>query len=95
MNIPSMRELLTLVESASGEKHTISDVRKAFKEIGYKVKTVRNSTFVTAKIVSSEGDAINAGNVFTPEFFDEHKAAFALIDKFKGKVFDDNWRVVL
>jgi len=75
--------------------YTISDLRNAFKAIGYRITTKRNSDFIFATVFSPNGIAINGGNVYRQAFLDEHKPAFDLLKEYKGKVFDGMYRVIV
>jgi len=80
------------------EKKTLSEARAAFKALGYKIKVKTYSEFCGADIVAPNGDKINGGLYFTPEglaqFKAEHAPALAILDTFKGRTFNGEYRVV-
>lgn len=77
--------------------YTLKDLRQELKAIGYKVKIKTHSEFKSGTIVSADGESISG--YFTPEELIEHQkkhnAAIHVRDKFKGKVWDDEFRIVL
>jgi len=77
---------------------TIKEARAAFRAIGYKIRVKTYSDFCAATVLAPNGDAINGGRMFTPEeitaFRAQHAAALALVDTFKGRTFDGDFRVV-
>lgn len=78
-------------------KYTLKDLRQELKAIGYKVKIKTYSEFKSGTIVSNDGESISG--YFTPEELIEHKkkhnSAILVRDKFKGKVWDGEFRIVL
>lgn len=56
---------------------TLKEARQALKVLGYKIATKRNSMFISGDVIHIEtGVKINAGNVFSRQFLEEHKAYF-------------------
>ena len=78
--------------------HTIKEARAAFRAIGYKIRIRTYSDFCGATILAPAGEVINGGRMFTTEelaaFRAQHVAALALVDVFKGKTFDGDFRIV-
>jgi len=76
---------------------TLSEARKAFRAIGYKIRVKTYSDFCAATVVTPNGETLNGG-YFTPEelarFQAEHAPALAVLDTFKGRTFDGAFRVV-
>ena len=67
-----------------------TQLRKALKNIGYKCRinekvspfSDKVSTFISLVLSNGKSYQICKGNVFTAEFYNEHKAAFDIINKF-------------
>ena len=79
---------------------TIKDLRKELKEIGYKLKIKSYSEFKAGDIISHEGHKINGSQWFNSKAEHEawrakHEQALSIKDKYKGKLFDGFYRVVL
>ena len=74
---------------------TRTEVRKAFKAIGYSVSfkrnpfkdTVCNIAFKTAEMINPI--VANGSTCYSAETFESHKKAFALANDFKGFVMTD------
>lgn len=77
--------------------YALKDLRQELKAIGYKVKIKTYSEFKSGTIVSNDGEPISG--YFTPEELIEHQKkhnpAILVRDKFKGKVWDGEFRIVL
>lgn len=66
--------------------------RRAMKVLGYQVRVTTHSTFKTATVLDN-GQAINRGNVLSPEFFEKYRDFFAYREK--HSVRDDQWIVTI
>lgn len=75
-----------------------SDIRKAFKEIGYKC-TIRSHQLIDDGVelaFASPCGYTNAGaNVFGAADYEKHRSAFVLCQKFKGTVLETGERVIV
>lgn len=74
---------------------TRSEVRQAFKAIGYAVSFRRNVTTDTlANLAFKSPDmlkpyVVQAANAISPEFYNQHKSAFELAVSFRGAFLAD------
>lgn len=56
---------------------TLAEYRKTLKEMGYQVRTQRNSEFIAAHVTHKEsGEKVTGFNVMSPEFRNRHLAFF-------------------
>ena len=76
------------------ESYNLKDLRAMLKPLGYRAKTKTNSEFISAEIVSPNGDKLR-GDFLSAEFMETHKAAFEIRAKVKGKIFEGLYRVIL
>ena len=69
---------------------SLKQFKADMKAMGYKTRTISNSDF---KYISVRSDDIklNAGNVFSQEFLDEHRPFFNYKNNHKIEV-TDGWR---
>jgi hypothetical protein len=79
---------------------TIKDLRKELKEIGYKLKIKTHCSFKAGDILSPEGQKISGSKFFfsqdeAKQWREKHAQALSIKDKYKGKLFDGFYRVVL
>lgn len=74
-----------------------SDIRKAFKEIGYKC-TIRSHALIDDGVdlafVSPCGYSNAGGNVFPYGMVEKHKKAFDLCKQFKGVILETGERII-
>lgn len=71
----------------------IKTMRRELKALGYKVRVKTYSDFSAATVLDADGDAVNTGNVFPPEWLEKHRAFF---DWRKDvKVRDGDWIVTI
>lgn len=72
-----------------------SDIRKAFKAIGYTVSFPRNKfNHALCNIAFKNGDCLHpivvaSGNCYSPETYAAHRQAFDLALTFKGEWLED------
>lgn len=71
----------------------LADFRRAMKALGYRVRTRTNSSFIAALVCDADGNAINAGNVLTPEHVERHQAFYDYRNA--HSVRDGDWVVTL
>ncbi len=70
-------------------------IRKAFKDIGYKVSFQRNPFNCDICNIAFKTDemlkpvVVSLANVYGAEFYAAHKTAFDLAGKFKGEYLED------
>lgn len=74
---------------------TRNDIRKAFKAIGYRVSFKRNpfkDTLCTIAFQSADmlkPCEVSSSSVYGSEFLQQHAAAFALANSYRGQVLED------
>lgn len=78
-------------------EYTVTELRRELKAIGYKIKVKTFSDFKSGTIVDSAGETLSG--YFTPDELtlhrEKHRAAFAVLEKYRGKTFDGMMRIVL
>jgi hypothetical protein len=76
---------------------TLAELRKELRAAGYRLKTRRYSDFIGADILAPDGSEIMTIGVLDQhiERLKAHPDALAIRDKYKGKTFDGDYRVVL
>lgn len=84
----------TINRSPSGKSIVqLSEFRAVMKELGYRVRTKTNTSFIAATVLDIDGSPINAGNALTPEHFEQHKAFFEYRNA--HSVRDGDWIVTI
>lgn len=71
---------------------TRNDIRKAFKELGYKVQFKTNpltNRLTTLTVTTADDKWVIGGDVYLAEHIAKHKAAFDLFRSVKGTVTED------
>lgn len=74
-----------------------SDIRKAFKQIGYKCSLKSHPMIadaVSLSFIAPNGYTNKGGTVFGANTWQEHQQAFELCNKFKGEVLETGEKIV-
>jgi hypothetical protein len=89
-----MTQYTIRIEADKMKEYTLIDVRKSFKDIGFKIKTKQFSDFIGTEIINIESGK-KLSSILTKDDYANFKPAILLRDKMKGKVFSNGFRVVL
>ena len=69
------------------------DIRKSFKDIGYKVSFKTYSDFIARTVKHIDGQEMPS--MFTSDTLNKFKPAIDLRNTFKGQCFENSYRIVL
>ena len=74
---------------------SISEVRKEFKKLGFKLKTKRYSDFIGTEIIHIESGKKFNSILFSQEEVELFRPARELKQKYKNRVYEGEFKVVL